>query len=315
MVNFYIVILIILSKIAPVRTWRGKIRHEYKYLRECKYNLEIKKQKQVADYLHQSYIGKKLQDFPLKPKKTNLVGKKIIWQFWGQGIDENTPAVVKTCFNSVKNHCGDYEVIVLTNDTVSDYLDLPDFVYEKFNSFEYAHFSDLIRISLLCVYGGVWIDARLYLTDKIPQKLLKQDFFMFQLYNKPVDYKYWHKHCASVFNWDAGFKVRVMNGFMIAKPNNPVMQTLRKILYNYWQNENKFIHYMLFQIIFNEIIDNHKNCEIVDLVKPHQIHKYINQPYSDDLWNEVKNNCFIHILEYNQNYKKGSIFEHILNNK
>lgn len=306
-------IVSVLSKIPFLGKVINKLKHEYLYIIEKNTNKTITDQQTTADYLHQNYIGKKLETFSLKPKK-DLVGKKIIWSFWGQGIDENTPAVVQTCFSSMKKHCTDYELIVLNNDTISDYVDLPDFVYEKFHNkqFEYPFFSDLIRISLLSVYGGVWMDATIYMTDKIPQKLFKNDFFVFQRGKKPLDHEQWHKDGFFYFSWEKGFKVNLFSPFIIANPDNPLIVELTQTLLNYWKNETKLHHYFVLHILYNEIISKYKNCEIICDTVPNNIIKYIDQPYNKQLWQQITNNSFIHKLTYYDKVKKDSILEHIL---
>lgn len=47
-------------------------------------------------------------------------------------------------------------------------------------------FSDLLRVSLLATYGGIWCDASIFLSDKIPQTLRDREFFAFErAQNKP----------------------------------------------------------------------------------------------------------------------------------
>ena len=40
-------------------------------------------------------------------------------------------------------------------------------------------FSDLLRVALLKAYGGVWLDVTILLTNRLPGKYEKLDFFMF----------------------------------------------------------------------------------------------------------------------------------------
>ena len=305
---FYTYVLFILYKLMPISPIRKKIKQEYKY------NKNIRDHKKVADYMHEHYINKSLEDFPLVAKK-NLKNKKIIWQFWGQGIDNNTPKIVKACLDSVQRYKGEYEVIVLTNNTIKEYIDLPDFVYDKLENntqFKYAFFSDILRIALLSAYGGVWCDATIYLTDEIPENLLKKDFFMFQRGERPEDYKYWHKHNVDYFSWHKHFKVRLLNSFIIAKPNDSILEELRIILCNYWKKEDTFKHYFLFQIVFNEIIGRHENCDIISDIYPNIMTKNIEQEYSSTLWNEITKNNTIHKLTYYPKCVKNSILEYIL---
>lgn len=67
-----------------------------------------------------AYFNNQLNTFRIKPKK-NLGTHKIIWQYWGQGIDDNLPLMVKLCFNSIDRNKGDYQVIRLTDETLADY--------------------------------------------------------------------------------------------------------------------------------------------------------------------------------------------------
>ena len=50
-------------------------------------------------------------------KKPELIGKKIIWQFWQQGVSAHTPKVIQTCLDTVQKHRNGYQVIVLSKDT------------------------------------------------------------------------------------------------------------------------------------------------------------------------------------------------------
>lgn len=270
----------------------------------------IYQQHKVADYLHKNYICNDLEYFQLIPKDKKLVGKKIIWQYWGQGV-EKSPDMAKVCFKSVEKNKGDYKVIILDNETIKNYIDLPEFVYNKLKNgnFCYQHFSDLLRVSLLSTYGGVWCDATIYLSDKIPPILLNKDFFVFQRGSKPVDYKAWS---SLYFSWHPDFKVNVLNSFIITKPNNPIIQELNQILLNWWKNEYNIKHYFLFQILFNEIISKHKNCEIICDTIPHMMDRFINKKYSDELWQKITKNNSIHKLTYYEKIYPNTILSHIL---
>ncbi len=303
----YIYLLFILYKMMPIKRVRKKIKQKYRWAKI------IPDQQKVARYLQRKYIQKDIQHFDI-PVQQDLQHKKIIWQYWGQGIDKNTPHIVRACMASVHQHRGEYEVIVLTNDTIADYIDLPDFIYDKlYNNrhFTYTFFSDILRVCLLSAYGGVWCDATLYLSDKIPNTLLDKDFFMFQRGEKPADYKYWHKFNPEYFSWDKDFKVRLLNSFIVAKPHNEVMEKLVQILCNYWKNEKNFKHYFLFQILFHEIIDGYDNCEIMDDIYPTLLSAHIHTPYSDDLWHKITHKNNIHKLTYYPNCYQDSILHHI----
>lgn len=82
---------------------------------------------------------------------------KRLWVLWFQGLD-NAPLVVRRCVASWIAANPDWEVVVLDEDNLGDYvtLDLPDRVLA---SIAPAHRAALVRLYLLSNYGGVWTDA------------------------------------------------------------------------------------------------------------------------------------------------------------
>lgn len=147
--------------------------------------------KKVADFWNpiiESYYHGKIEKWYLEPKK-QLESKKVIWQYWGQGLDEEElPEIIQICFGSVDNNKGDYQVIRLTDETIPEYIDLPDFVWEKRNNpqFTRTFFSDLLRLSLLATYGGVWLDATILLTGPLPATYENLDFLCFNVLMKNI---------------------------------------------------------------------------------------------------------------------------------
>lgn len=124
----------------------------------------------------QAYFQGQLPRFNLQAKQ-DLRGQKIIWQYWGQGLEqEQLPEMVRLCFRSVEQNLGDYRLIRLDDQTLHNYLDLPDFVQAKRQNPEFkpAFFADLLRLALLDVYGGVWLDASILLTAPLPKEWHKQ---------------------------------------------------------------------------------------------------------------------------------------------
>ena len=118
------------------------------------------------------------QEFDVKPKK-DLGSERIIWQYWAQGYDQ-VPEVVRQCLDSVDRWAADYTIIRLSDANVSEYLDIPAFVQQKRAVFSVAHFADLLRLMLLKAYGGVWLDATVFLSGPIPGEYAGQDVFFFR---------------------------------------------------------------------------------------------------------------------------------------
>ena len=59
------------------------------------------------------------------------------------------------------------KVVILNKENISKYIQIPQFTYEKLKSgiISIPHFADIIRTKLLYEYGGIWMDATLYMTD------------------------------------------------------------------------------------------------------------------------------------------------------
>jgi hypothetical protein len=99
-------------------------------------------------------------------------GEKIIWLIWFQGVDE-MPDFIRECYDSVLRHAGNYQVILLTDENIGDYLVVPEVVKAKIGTvwnrdFLMAHYSDVVRFGILAKYGGMWLDATMYVTQDLP---------------------------------------------------------------------------------------------------------------------------------------------------
>ncbi len=252
-----------------------EIKKAYKRLKKAgKVKKDLSVQKEVAGKLDRyiaDFLSGKIEKFTAIPKKPELVGKKIIWQFWQQGIDENTPKLVISCLNSVKKYRGEYEIILLSKETLRDYIDdFPDFVWEKFGTggFVFPKIANLVRLYLLSAYGGVWLDATIYLTGPIDKSWLQKDFFALQRSEKPpADLKIFTVFDPIGLSWRPESYVRMQNSFMIAKPHNKIIDDLLSIHLEYWKKEKEIGHYFFFQIMFNRMMQHEEwknlNCETV----------------------------------------------------
>lgn len=267
----------------------------------------------ISKYINKKYLTAAATITPPMPKQ-QLPENRIIWQYWEQGLDENTPPMVKTCLNSVLQHRGDYEVRVLTYESIKQYIDLPKFIYKKYEcnkAFRTAFFSDILRLYLLSAYGGIWIDATVYMTDRIPHEWLNSELFMFERAQRPKDHEFWENYNPEYFSWNKYFRVRVLNSFIIAKKGNTLITKMLGVLIEYWKHEINFKHYFLFQIIFNELTKNNNHAKFSD-VPPHEMARHIYDAMDRELFVNLKKNSPVHKLSYFESHKRGTIHEHIL---
>tara|TARA_B110000495_G_C22964606_1_gene565630 strand:+ start:53 stop:703 length:651 start_codon:yes stop_codon:yes gene_type:complete len=88
---------------------------------------------------------------------------KKIWMCWFQGEDDNSlSGLNRKCINRWKELNPTWQVNVLSNKTISDYV--PEYfeIIKNSPSRKRPACSDLLRILLLSKYGGVWVDASVY---------------------------------------------------------------------------------------------------------------------------------------------------------
>lgn len=231
------------------------------------------------------YFAGNLEKYDFKPK-AELSGEKIIWQYWGQGLrNSELPDVVRMCFNSVDKYKEDYRVIRLNDDTLKQYLDFPEFVWEKMKNpaFERVFFSDLIRLALLKVYGGVWLDATILLTGPLPAQFTELDYFVYQREDKVSNQSYWEDIDVYYWGWKPQFKVRMLSSVMFAKKGNPVISALLDLMLYYWKTQNRIINYFFLQILYSVLVEKHlvnERCPVVSDINPHLLQTKIKDPNS-----------------------------------
>ena len=235
-------------------------------------------------------------NFGIEPKQ-NINTEKIIWQYWAQGYD-NVPDIVRKCLDSVEKYAGEYHIIRLTDENLSEYIDIPDFVQNKRSSFSRAFFSDLLRLMLLNAYGGIWLDATIMLSGPIPQDYLENDFFVFRRDPSEPDFKYWRNTYAYYFGWAKGFRVNMLSSFMVAKKGGNTVSDLCNMMLMWWRDHSTLPDYFFLMILF-DVYDEGKDFPLVSDTFPHYLQQSINDPsFSIMSREEILNRFPIHKLTY-----------------
>ena len=129
-----------------------------------------KKHVSVLAWLSKNYdhlIQKYKNQYKIAKLNSSVIPKQI-WIMWWDGIGA-MPPLVKACYNSVLRHANDWKVTVITKKNYMDFLSLSRHVVEKFEAgrISVTHLSDVIRMSLLGRYGGLWLDATVLVTSNV----------------------------------------------------------------------------------------------------------------------------------------------------
>ncbi len=220
----------------------------------------------------------------------NVPQNKIIWVYWKQGMD-NAPKMIKKCVNSVKDHCGNYEIIFLSEKNIREYVQLPSHIEKiyKAGKMKEAHHSDIIRLVLLIKYGGVWCDSTCYFSDEIPEYLRKSDFFMFS---------------RDLLSGNV-FPIICSNWFIMSKPNNKILSQTFNYLMEYYRHYNKPIDYFIFHHVLSIIVRKDAECRriwdekpYICNMNPHVLFFSFDRTYREDDYKHILSSCFVHKLTY-----------------
>ena len=250
-----------------------------------------------------AYENGTIDRFLIKAKLENVPINKVIWQYWGQGFaDDALPERVKLCFDSVDKYCGDFKVIRLSDSNLCDYIDLPAYIVEKYNKgiIGRAHFSDIVRLAILSAYGGLWLDATIFITGPIPEYCCNGKWFMYQRDDAQKDKKLWRRTYAYYFGWHKHFKVRVLNSIIWAKKNDKVITDLFQLLQMFWREEESAPDYFFFQILFTEYmrVNAESNCEIISDCIPNLLQMHMTGSYQRHTIKRILDMTSLHKLSY-----------------
>lgn len=234
-------------------------------------------------------------------------GERIIWVCWFQGFDK-APLLVQKCVESIRKYAGDYKLIELTETNFNQYITLPDYIIKKYHDgiISRIHFSDLLRLSLLNKYGGLWIDSTILLTGELPKFSLNVPLFV---YRGGAD-----SSCLVSVNFIACYKC------------HPIIADTLRMSYAYWKDESRTIDYTITSILWTIAIKaNEQNlalwedvpnvpCAIKDLLIVN-----LNKPFSEKQWQHITSLSSVHKLTYKfDKYgvdvnKKGTFYDVLIN--
>ena len=256
------------------------------------------------EYLQRyKYACDNLPTSKIQPKE------KIIWTCWLQG-EGNAPLIVQRCLDSMRKHAGVYKVVVLTQETISKYISVPEHINQKHNQglITHTHYTDFVRLLLLKQYGGVWIDSTMMLTDLIPQYILDSPLFVYK--RRPVG------------------NVEIETCFIASDKENPLVNATLELLLEYWRNEDKLISYSLIHLAWTLAAHSSKEiekqwndvpfvpCELIDVL----MHE-LSLKYSDEKWRTICSVSSIHKLSYKYDQfgidtkTQGTFYDVLINGK
>lgn len=227
---------------------------------------------------------------------------RIIWWCWLQGED-SAPSICKACLQSLRQHLPNYEIKVVTEQNMFEYIHPPKHIVEKYNKgiISRTHFSDILRTLLLIEHGGVWIDSTVFCTGyNIP--IFDNPLFVYQ-------------------NWKFNIQQTIVaSSWMIsATKQHPILCATRDLLYAYWEDNDKLVNYYLFHFFFQMAAEHYPSLwdsvPRFSNIPPHVLQFEMFEPFNQERFDQIKHMSDFHKLTWKHNVDNmdisGTYFQHI----
>lgn len=106
-----------------------------------------------------------------------------IFTYWDSGFGDIPWALKNIVTSHSKLNHDNFKLVALSHDNIYRYIDIPQHI-EKIRSTYPANYSDYIRLALLAKYGGVWLDASIFVNkdDAISKIKIPNDDYLFAYY-------------------------------------------------------------------------------------------------------------------------------------
>ena len=199
----------------------------------------------------------------------------------------------------MRRNAGGHEVIVITDENLSDYAHIPDWVLEKVRAgiMSRTNLSDLLRLSLLAEHGGMWLDATFFCAGSLGEYM---DLPIWSI--KRPDYLHASVACGMFAGYSLACKEGQRHPFVVA----------RDFFLEYWRNSDRLIDYLLVDYLivlaqrhdpsvaaaFASIEPNNPRCD--DLIS------LLDKPFEQMEWSSLKGATRLFKLSWKQEFPSQS---------
>lgn len=229
-----------------------------------------------------------------------------IWTCWWQG-EELAPKLVQACWNSWKTYIPQgLQIVVITKDNFNQYIEIPQYILNKVDNgnISLATLSDMIRHSLLYKYGGMWLDATIYMNDYIPDEVFEYD-----IYTRNIKtHEFGAKAC-----WAGWF-------FYAQTAGQELFKFVMEAFFYFYKHNNTIPYYLMIDyltaIASNEIkiVEDKLNRVPYNNEKALDLAKHLNEPFEYDAYINYTSGGFIQKLTHHgDNYSNNTFYQYIIN--
>lgn len=233
----------------------------------------------------------------MKGHTNQYLYKEYIWTAWLQG-EEKAPEVIRLSLASIRRNSNGHRVVVLSDKNIENYIELPETIINKYNEgiISNAHYTDIIRMMILKEYGGVWLDATMYLHEPIDERAFRDSFFSFGFQNNNKT------RFVSEYRWIVGIIGGQLNSFFLSR--------ISEMLTNYWLDHNLCIDYFVFDYLIAVLYESNRDfADQVDSLprmkfNTNKLRDIIDSPYSKELLDTFMVHNQVYYLTYKRDYQR-----------
>ncbi len=237
----------------------------------------------------------------------NKENSKIIWTCWWQG-ENKAPDIVRACWRSWKKYItNSYQIRVITKFNYMEYIDVPTYMIEKAEKglMKVQYLADIIRMLLLYKYGGIWMDATVYLTDYLPVESISS--FNLYTYHLPSN--------------DYGSNTSWTIWFIAGKPGELLFRFIAESIAWYFKYNNASLFYLQPDYTISIACEKYPAiCNKFDKVpirsgNPSSLRRNLENQFDRKSYMRICKETSIHKLSwYGYRNIPGSFYEYIINN-
>lgn len=251
--------------------------------------------KVIADYLDQHYYSPSQQNRPQQQQSGAGDYENCIWTAWLQG-EENAPEVIRLTLASIRENADGHPVIVLTEDNIEQYIEVPAVIRQKHEAgiLRHAHFADVVRMKILEKYGGIWLDATTLLYEPLAPEAFSSAFYS-------VGFKTKNERFITESRWI----VRLIGGCR----NSRYLSVISRMLSSYWEEHRLPIDYFVYDYLiylvyrndeaFRNVIDHLPQMDM----PTNALRDIMNEAANEQQLKAVMSNHQMYTLSYKYDYR------------
>lgn len=216
-----------------------------------------------------------------------------IWIFWWQG-EKSMPPVVRACYKSVLKHKENHKVVLVTEDNVKEYVDIPEQIYTLASKekISITHLSDVVREHILYQQGGIWMDATLYMTAPFDVSIYQYEYYSL-------------KGAFKIWPWTSFFQA--------SGKGNVQPRIVSELFRAYLSDHDNLLTYLLLDcfiaIACQKSLTARQQIELIPVVDASVFElndHYLEESFSECVFKKIKEKSNIHKLSYKYPHSEES---------